>query len=218
MSAARGSLAVCVLLAIGLVLESILVGSGQAHIADARTAIMMSHLWVPALHPLFQGIALLGGTEVTGLVVVALLVVLWWRRLRRECWALLAFPVAILVEVLYKHFVSQPPPTEFAHADGPSLTMLLQHAAPTVAASSFPSGHVVRAVVAYGLVAFVVHRLAAPGRWQRLAVPAALLLVLLIAFDRLYLGVHWQSDVLGGLLLGGLALAAAIVWLDWGAR
>ena len=39
----------------------------------------------------------------------------------------------------------------------------------------------------------------------------------MVAFDRLYIGVHWQSDVLGGLLLGGVGLSAAIVWLEWGA-
>ena len=73
-----------------------------------------------------------------------------------------------------------------------------------------------RAVLVYGLLAFVVHRLAPPGPVRRLAIPAAVVVIAAEAFDRMYLGVHWQSDVLGGLLLGGLALAAAIAWLDWG--
>ena len=33
-------------------------------------------------------------------------------------------------------------------------------------------------------------------------------------FDRLYLDVHWESDVIGGLLLGAIALLSATVWLD----
>src|SRR5438046_1655491 len=72
------------------------------------------------------------------------------------------------------------------------------------------------AVLVFGLLAFVVRRLAPPGLARQLAIPAAVVIIAAEAFDRLYLGVHWQSDVLGGLLLGGLALAAAIAWLDWG--
>jgi membrane-associated phospholipid phosphatase len=35
-----------------------------------------------------------------------------------------------------------------------------------------------------------------------------------MAFNRLYLDVHWESDVLGGVLLGAIALLAGTVWLD----
>jgi undecaprenyl-diphosphatase len=42
----------------------------------------------------------------------------------------------------------------------------------------------------------------------------AIAVIVLMAFDRLYLDVHWESDVIGGLLLGGIALLAATVWLD----
>jgi undecaprenyl-diphosphatase len=44
--------------------------------------------------------------------------------------------------------------------------------------------------------------------------PVAIAVIVLMAFDRLYLDVHWESDVIGGLLLGGIALLAATVWLD----
>ena len=76
------------------------------------------------------------------------------------------------------------------------------------------SGHTVRAVLVYGLLAFVIYRLAPPGLRKTLAIPAGAVIISVVALDRLYLGVHWTSDVVGGLLLGGLALAAAIAWLD----
>lgn len=216
--AARRAVAVCGVLAVVFVLQSILVATGQTDLADVHTAALMARIWQPALLPVFQGIALLGGLEVTTLVMLVLLVVLWRTGLRREALGLLAFPLALLVELLYKHVIGHnPPAAPYMHPDGPSLTMLLPGHASLEGGYSFPSGHMVRAVIAYGLAAFFIRRLAPPGWWQAWALPVAGLLILLIAFDRLYLGVHWQSDVLGGLLLGGVALSAAIVWMEWGA-
>lgn len=215
--AARRAVAVCGVLAVVFALQSILVASGQTDLADIHTAAAMERIWVPALGPLFQGIALLGGLEATTLIVLVLLVVLWRTGLRRECWALLVFPLVILVELLYKHVIGQnPPPAPYSHPDGPSLTMLLPGHSSLEGGYAFPSGHVVRAVVAYGLAAFVVRRLAPAGWWQGWVLPVAVVVVALVAFDRLYVGAHWQSDVLGGLLLGGVGLSAAIVWLEWG--
>jgi membrane-associated phospholipid phosphatase len=47
-----------------------------------------------------------------------------------------------------------------------------------------------------------------------LAIPVATVLILLEAFDRLYLDVHWESDVVGGLLLGAIGMLAGTIWLD----
>lgn len=77
---------------------------------------------------------------------------------------------------------------------------------------SFPSGHLTSAILVYGTIALVlVVRLGA--RPVRTAVVTGLL-VLLVAIDRLYLGVHWFSDLVGATLLGGalLALGAAVWW------
>ena len=72
----------------------------------------------------------------------------------------------------------------------------------TAASSSFPSGHAMSATVVYGTVAYLVARLQ-KHRWSRaLTLIGAFVLILLICFTRLYLGVHYPSDVVGGIVVG----------------
>jgi len=68
-------------------------------------------------------------------------------------------------------------------------------------AFSFPSAHSVYASCIYGFLAVLIARELQP-RWRWLCYAVALLLILSIAFSRLYLGAHWFSDVSAGLLLG----------------
>jgi undecaprenyl-diphosphatase len=66
---------------------------------------------------------------------------------------------------------------------------------------SFPSGHATSSIVAYGFLAFLV----SCGKSDRGKMAITLLaaaVISLIAFSRLYLGVHWFSDVLAGMSLG----------------
>ena len=72
----------------------------------------------------------------------------------------------------------------------------------------FPSGHVQTATLAYGYAAAGVARLV--PRVAAVAATVALLAVAAIAFDRIYTGAHWPSDVAGGALIGLLLLMAAI--------
>jgi undecaprenyl-diphosphatase len=190
---------------------SALVAAGVMRTLDRDVSGFMTQIWWPPLLTPSQALALLGGIEATTLVAVGLAIWLWRRRFGVDALAPLALPAAVVVEALYKRIVDHPaPPPDVRHGDGPSLSTLFESGF----AGSFPSGHVVRAVVAYGLLAFVIARLSR-RRWVgRLAVVLAILLIAAESFDRLYLNVHWESDVFGGLLLGGLALAGAIVWLD----
>lgn len=72
---------------------------------------------------------------------------------------------------------------------------------------SFPSGHTMAATMLYGFIAVVCVRLFRPWRWRAFAVSGALLLVLVVGFSRIYLGVHYLTDVLAG-------MAAGIAWLS----
>jgi membrane-associated phospholipid phosphatase len=200
-------------LAVGFELLTVAVSLGWMNQPDHDVEQAMASAWDPALHTMFQGIALLGGLEVTGALMVGLTVFLWRRGFFADAFVLVAFIAAEVFEILYKSNLTHPrPPATVAHPDGPSITDLLEPAAGLH--NSFPSGHMVRTVLVYGLLAFVIRRLA-PWPWLRnLAVPLAIVLIVVVAFDRLYLEVHWESDVLGGILLGAIALVSATVWLD----
>lgn len=156
-------------------------------------------------------IAELGSLELTTLTGLGLFIYLWRQRLRWASAALLTVPLASLLEAFYKHSGGHAGPP-YLHPDGPSVTDLLDRS--PALGSSYPSGHMVRAVLAYGLLVFVIQRLTPAGRLRRLALPVAAFGLGVLAFDRLYLAVHWESDVIGGTLLGGTMLAAAISWMD----
>ena len=80
---------------------------------------------------------------------------------------------------------------------------------PLPATYSFPSGHALVSTVAYGLAALIVARLY--PRLRPLVLAATPLWLLLIGFSRVYLGVHWPTDVLAGFAAGGLLLLAGWV-------
>jgi membrane-associated phospholipid phosphatase len=83
----------------------------------------------------------------------------------------------------------------------------------TVSTYSFPSGHATVSVAVYGALCLVLlRRLIGPARVVCLA--ATVLLVSLIGFSRLYLGVHFLSDVLAGFSVGLAWLALCVVVLD----
>lgn len=66
---------------------------------------------------------------------------------------------------------------------------------------SFPSSHTVVATCLYGFMAVLIAK-ELPQRWRLVSYAIALLAIISIGVSRLYLGAHWLSDVLGGLLLG----------------
>jgi undecaprenyl-diphosphatase len=68
--------------------------------------------------------------------------------------------------------------------------------------TSFPSGHAMSAAAIYGTVAFLAARLARRRRARTAIYAASALLIVLVAASRVYLGVHYPTDVAAGLLVG----------------
>jgi len=76
----------------------------------------------------------------------------------------------------------------------------------TLTSPSFPSGHAMASMIFYGLIVYLIVRRVRVWHWRVLAAITGAVLIILIGFSRIYLGVHYLSDVLGG-------YAAGFVWL-----
>src|SRR6266550_1864292 len=201
-------------LGIAFIGMTIAVTDGAFSTLDQQVAQAMHDAWQPSLHGLFQAIAELGSLELTTVLMAGLTFYLLRSGFGSDALVFVVFIAAQVFELYYKlNLAHRQPPRSLAEADGPSIT---QFFAPSgeVLGNSFPSGHVLRAVIVYGLLAFVIRRLATSSRVRTAAAVVAIAVIALLSFDRLYLEVHWESDVIGGLLLGAIALLAGTVWLD----
>jgi len=132
----------------------------------------------------------LGDAVVT--VAVVLAVTLWLAA--RQAWRALAywlgaFAFAALCVELFKLVLRAPRPIQLGAGTN---------------SFAFPSGHAAIAATVYGFLTLLIARELAPRPRQMVAASAALL-VILIAFSRLYLGANWSSDVIAG-------LAFALAW------
>ncbi|KOT37698.1 membrane protein [Streptomyces caelestis] len=76
--------------------------------------------------------------------------------------------------------------------------------------AAFPSGHAMTATIVCGLLLWLLHRHGAGRALWRTALAVAALSVTGVGLTRVWLGVHWPTDVLGGWLIGALVVVVAV--------
>lgn len=76
---------------------------------------------------------------------------------------------------------------------------------------SFPSGHAMGSMVAFGALAYIASRAITPWRWRSAVIALAIVLIVAVASSRVYLGVHWISDIAAGIAAGGVWVTSTTV-------
>ena len=167
------------------------VAAGMTRRTDLEAVAFFQARQTPLAYMLMQGISLLAGGGAQATVAAGCLLSIWRRpRIRPLALTLLiALGGGECLVYGLKALFHRPRPAEAFAGLG----------------YSFPSGHSFTAVTLYGLAAhWLAHPAGCPKRhWVW---PVAVLLILLIGFSRVFLGVHYPSDVCAG-------FAVAVPWL-----
>ncbi|WP_309645716.1 phosphatase PAP2 family protein [Phenylobacterium sp.] len=185
------------------------VGEGDTASLDRRLLLAMRAAHDPSdplgprwLEESMRDITALGGfTLLTITAVVAVLLLVFHDRRRA---ALILGSTVVLAQIsseLLKAVYDRPRPSLVAHGS-------------IVYSQSFPSGHSTLAAATFFTLAAVVASAETKKQTKALIFVLAILFVVMVGISRVYLGVHWPTDVLGGWALG--ASWALVAWVVLG--
>ena len=195
-------LLVAALAMFGVVAKDVVTG-GRLTLLDQQLGSWLHHHAVPGLTRVMLLFTQLDG--LVGVAVAAALFAIFLVRRRDWFWlqaVALAVPGGMLLNVGVK--------LAFARARPSFSDPLL-----VLSTFSFPSGHAVAATVFYGVIGTFLAVKADRTVVRVMVILGGLLMVALVSFSRIYLGVHYLSDVLGGVAEGVAWLAACLTALRW---
>lgn len=158
---------------------------------DLSVASFVQSFESPSLTKVMELFTVLGSAKVSALVAllsIVLLYVVLRHRLELVFLCCVVGGSAVMNQLMKMVF----------HRERPSVHRLIEETG-----FSFPSGHTMGAIALYGALAFLLWR-HIPKRFGRvLLITASCAIIFMIGISRIYLGVHYPSDVLAGLLASG---------------
>lgn len=153
------------------------------------------------LTEVMRDLTALGGTTVLMLVLTFATTIFLTHRRRVEAIILVASVVlARLSTAVFKDLYSRPRPSFAIYGDLP-LSM------------SFPSGHTSASTATYFILAVIICSMETRQSLKALVLFGAATLTLMIGCSRVYLGVHWPSDVIAGWCLGAVWALVSALWM-----
>ena len=192
------SLILCLLTAIGFGIIALLVVKRQIAPFDNTIISFVQGFESPVWTQVMKFFTLLGSTPfvfICSLITLFLLYKIFKHRTELIVF-ITAMAGSIILNQVLKHLF---------HRARPVIHRLIEERG-----YSFPSGHSMMSVTFYGILAVLLWRHIPNRTGRNLLVLVAALLVVAVGTSRIYLGVHYPSDVLGGYLVSGFWLSVVI--------
>lgn len=178
-----------------------LINSDAIVFADVRVVNLLKFFRNEGLNKVFLWITLLGKFEVVLILSFVVSLILW---ISKERLFIIPFLGGILGSSIFSYFGK----IAF-HRPRPNVAIYLEKT------YSFPSGHAAISIALYGFITYLLIKNIKKWTTKVNVFFTGVLLILLIGFSRLYLGVHYISDVWGGYLIGGIWLIVAIGYSEY---
>jgi len=169
--------------------------------ADARISNLLYSFRSTRLLSFFYGITLFAEASIVIFAAIVLFIVLWHKRQR-------LFAIGVWLALASSEGVTYIGKT-FFHRQRPSFNAIVEDS------FSFPSGHATTVVVFYGFLVYLCLRKLKTWKMRFIIVLCFAVLVGLVDLSRVYLGVHYISDVLAGNLVGLVGVLFAVITIEW---
>ncbi|MEJ8548506.1 phosphatase PAP2 family protein [Brevibacillus borstelensis] len=154
----------------------------------------------PQLTAIMKFFTFLGSTAALLALLVTSAVLMIWQKKR---WEALFLVLALSGGVVFNQLLKW-----IFHRQRPNLHRLIEETG-----YSFPSGHSMSSIIFYGMLGMLFFMFARKRTPKIIITAAAIVLVLSIGISRIYLGVHYPSDVLAGFAAGGAWLTICLMGL-----
>ena len=192
----KSGMIICVAAIAGFAAIFYFVGSGNACLFDDVIREFFYDLRDPALTPFVKLITYLGNYQTIVILCLVLLII----KPLRVVYGISVSTGAVFVTVLnksIKHAVHRPRPSDVMHLVNEG-------------GFSFPSGHSITSMFVYGLLIYLVRKNVKNRKIADLLTIVFAVPLILIGPSRIYLGVHYPTDVLAGWCLGA---AVVVIWI-----
>ncbi|HEY1528178.1 MAG TPA: phosphatase PAP2 family protein [Candidatus Angelobacter sp.] len=169
---------------------------------DTQHFDQVIRVWVhgfasPGMTRAMNAVSLLGYNVLIAELAIALAVFGWLRWRRGAVWLAVAMTGSLVLDLTLKYIYHRTRPTAYFGTAPHSY--------------SFPSGHALCSFCFYGVLAGLLSARTKPLAWRVVIWVVAAALVIAIGLSRIYLGVHYPSDVLAGYLAAAVWVGTVIV-------
>lgn len=177
-----------------LVFIIIAVVSGMNFPGDTAVSVWMTDIQSPFLDAVMPVVSYLGAFPYCIIASLIIGLVFWLLRKRIESLVIIGAPyIGVIISYILKFLIDRPRPLD----DGLE--------------NSFPSGHTIYTSILIGLIIYFLPQVVKNKTLCLVLRIIAGLVIVLMGFSRLYLQLHWLSDVLSSLVIGILVIVPAII-------
>lgn len=181
-----------VLLILAFTLLAVFVGNNPINNFDVGISHFVQQFRSPTLDTVMIIISAFGNLAIASACVIITALLFFLFKYKREAAFIMAISLTGLVTLSLKRLFNRPRPTD------EHVTLI-----ETYKNHSFPSGHTLSYVVFFGFLIILMKNLKSiPATLRNIVTGFSVIMFIIGPVSRIYLGAHWFTDILGGMLIG----------------
>ncbi|WP_318509253.1 phosphatase PAP2 family protein [Bacillus sp. T3] len=184
---------------IGFSMMALTISSHHIALFDKAVISFVQGFENPTLTSIMKIFTYIGNTK--SVIVVSLLVLFFLFLTLKNHSEFVLFTIFIIATPILNGILKN-----FFHRARPDLHRLIE-----IGGYSFPSGHAMNAMAAYGMIAFLLWRHLRSALGRTVLILICSVFILMIGISRIYLGVHYPSDIIAGYFASGFWLST-VIW------